>query len=131
LSPDNYSFTHAAVFNDTEFLSSLQIVDYSLFLSFHQADPDGKSIIVGGIIDFLRPYTWDKKIESVVKTVNNNIAQLGSILSKSEDGPAVLLDMARAPTVISPDLYSKRFRANVMSCFSPTSLSESISKPPT
>lgn len=71
---------------DTQFLSKHGIVDYSLLVSYHPDDP--QSIIYAGIIDYIRTYTWDKKIETIVK-------------SMSVVGPT--------PTVISPENYRTRF----------------------
>lgn len=75
-----------ALYADTQFLSKHGIVDYSLLVSFHPDDP--QSVIHAGIIDYIRTYTWDKKIETIVK-------------SMSVVGPT--------PTVISPDNYRIRF----------------------
>uniref|UniRef100_A0A3B0N3R4 Phosphatidylinositol-4-phosphate 5-Kinase, putative n=1 Tax=Theileria annulata TaxID=5874 RepID=A0A3B0N3R4_THEAN len=70
--------------NDLEFLSSINIVDYSLLLRILPT----LSIITIGLIDFLRPYTWDKQIE----TVGKRLANIG-----------------QAPTIVSPNEYKTRF----------------------
>lgn len=75
-----------ALYADTQFLSKHGIVDYSLLISLHPDDP--QSVIYAGIIDYIRTYTWDKKIETIVK-------------SMSVVGPT--------PTVISPENYRTRF----------------------
>ncbi len=74
-----------ALFADTQFLAKHGIVDYSLLVSYHNDDPE--SIVYAGIIDYIRTYTWDKKIETIVKSINV--------------GPT--------PTVISPEHYRTRF----------------------
>jgi hypothetical protein len=74
-----------ALYADTQFLAKHGIVDYSLLVSYHNDDP--QSIVYAGIIDYIRTYTWDKKIETIVKSINV--------------GPT--------PTVISPEHYRTRF----------------------
>jgi 1-phosphatidylinositol-3-phosphate 5-kinase len=61
-------------------------MDYSLLVGVNKE----KNELVFGIIDYLRQYTWDKQLETWVKT---------SLVPKN-----VL------PTVISPKDYKKRFR---------------------
>lgn len=74
-----------ALFSDTQFLAKHGIVDYSLLVFYYADDP--QSIVYAGIIDYIRTYTWDKKIETIVKSINV--------------GPT--------PTVISPEHYRRRF----------------------
>nr|BAD36309.1 putative phosphatidylinositol 3,5-kinase [Oryza sativa Japonica Group] len=78
-----------AVWNDTSFLASLDVMDYSLLVGVDER----KNELVIGIIDFLRQYTWDKQLETWVKA--------SGILGGSKN---------EAPTVISPVQYKKRFR---------------------
>ncbi|KAK3130019.1 hypothetical protein QOZ80_6BG0487890 [Eleusine coracana subsp. coracana] len=78
-----------AVWNDTSFLASLDVMDYSLLVG---VDEEKKELVVG-IIDFLRQYTWDKQLETWVKA--------SGILG----GPKNV-----SPTVISPIQYKRRFR---------------------
>ncbi|KAG0543648.1 hypothetical protein BDA96_02G207200 [Sorghum bicolor] len=78
-----------AVWNDTSFLASLDVMDYSLLVG---VDEEKKELVVG-IIDFLRQYTWDKQLETWVKA--------SGILGGPKN---------EAPTVISPIQYKKRFR---------------------
>uniref|UniRef100_A0A0E0LZ56 PIPK domain-containing protein n=1 Tax=Oryza punctata TaxID=4537 RepID=A0A0E0LZ56_ORYPU len=53
-----------AIWNDTAFLSRMNVMDYSLFVGVDKQ----KKELVFGIIDYLRQYTWDKQLESWVKT---------------------------------------------------------------
>jgi len=53
----------AAIYNDTLFLSNLNIMDYSLVVG---VDTKRKELVVG-IVDYIRTFTWDKKLESWVK----------------------------------------------------------------
>ncbi|XP_057548776.1 1-phosphatidylinositol-3-phosphate 5-kinase FAB1B-like isoform X2 [Amaranthus tricolor] len=85
-----------AVWNDTSFLASVDVMDYSLLLGVDEE----KHELVVGIIDFMRQYTWDKHLETWVKT--------SGILG----GPKNV-----SPTVISPDQYKKRFRKAMTTYF--------------
>ena len=64
-------------------------MDYSLLVGIDR-NPDGRREAFVRIIDYLRPYTWDKQIESAVKSG-----------VPSAEG---------APTVLSPEKYARRFR---------------------
>lgn len=75
-----------AVWNDTTFLNSIDVMDYSLLVG---VDSQRRELVCG-IIDYLRQYTWDKHLETWVKS---------SLVPKN-----VL------PTVISPKDYKRRFR---------------------
>ncbi|GLT56179.1 hypothetical protein SLA2020_292430 [Shorea laevis] len=77
-----------AVWNDTNFLASVDVMDYSLLVGVDEE----KHELVLGIIDFVRQYTWDKHLETWVKS---------GILGGAKNTP---------PTVISPQQYKKRFR---------------------
>mmetsp|Transcript_29482 Transcript_29482/g.76122 ORF Transcript_29482/g.76122 Transcript_29482/m.76122 type:complete len:131 (-) Transcript_29482:927-1319(-) len=76
-----------AIHNDTLFLKSLNLVDYSLIVG---VDSDSRELVVG-IIDYLRAYTWDKKMETLVKS--------SGIMGGGKE----------RPTVIPPKLYRTRF----------------------
>ncbi|XP_058087843.1 1-phosphatidylinositol-3-phosphate 5-kinase FAB1B-like isoform X2 [Magnolia sinica] len=76
-----------AIWNDTSFLTSVDVMDYSLLLG---VDKDRRELVYG-IVDYLRQYTWDKHLETWVKT--------SLVVPKNE-----------LPTVISPKEYRKRFR---------------------
>lgn len=77
----------ASVWNDTMFLSKQNVMDYSLMAGF---DDDAKELVVG-IIDCIRTYTWDKKLESWIKDRGRN-----------------------KPTITSPKDYRNRFRVSMM-----------------
>ncbi|XP_072386330.1 1-phosphatidylinositol 3-phosphate 5-kinase [Diabrotica undecimpunctata] len=76
-----------AIQNDTEFLSAQSVMDYSLLVGL---DPDNKELVLG-IIDYIRTFTWDKRLETMVK--------------KS----GILGGQGKLPTIISPEEYQKRF----------------------
>ncbi|CAL4972891.1 unnamed protein product [Urochloa decumbens] len=77
-----------AIWNDTAFLSLMNVMDYSLLVGVDKQ----KKELVFGIIDYLRQYTWDKQLESWVKT-------------------SLVVPKNLSPTVISPREYKIRFRA--------------------
>ncbi|KAL5715311.1 1-phosphatidylinositol-3-phosphate 5-kinase [Ranunculus cassubicifolius] len=76
-----------ALWNDTHFLSSINVMDYSLLVG---VDTE-RNELVCGIIDYLRQYTWDKQLETWVKA-------------------SLVVPKNTTPTVISPKEYKKRFR---------------------
>ncbi|KAF2103061.1 hypothetical protein NA57DRAFT_28803, partial [Rhizodiscina lignyota] len=73
----------ACVWNDTLFLSQQNVMDYSMMAGFI----DDRFEIVVGIIDCIRTYTWDKKLETWIKDRGKN-----------------------KPTITSPKDYKNRFR---------------------
>ncbi|MCO5604997.1 hypothetical protein L7F22_059172 [Adiantum nelumboides] len=85
-----------AVWNDTAFLASVDVMDYSLLVGVDE----GRQELVLGIIDFMRQYTWDKHLETWVKA--------SGILGGPKNAP---------PTVISPKQYKKRFRKAMSTYF--------------
>lgn len=82
-----------AVWNDTTFLNSINVMDYSLLVGVDTQ----KGELVCGIIDYVRQYTWDKQLENWVKS---------SLVPKNQ-----------MPTVISPKEYKKRFRKFITTHF--------------
>lgn len=70
------------------YLQRMNVMDYSLFVGVDKQ----KKELVFGIIDYLRQYTWDKQLESWVKT-------------------SLFVPKNLSPTVISPKEYKIRFRA--------------------
>uniref|UniRef100_A0A915LAF2 PIPK domain-containing protein n=1 Tax=Romanomermis culicivorax TaxID=13658 RepID=A0A915LAF2_ROMCU len=88
LFPKAKSALNHALYNDTHFLAENHVMDYSLLCAF---DRDNQDRLIVGIIDYMRTYTWDKRLESWVKstvTINNQL-----------------------PTVVSPEVYRERFVA--------------------
>ncbi|KAJ7963358.1 1-phosphatidylinositol-3-phosphate 5-kinase [Quillaja saponaria] len=85
-----------AVWNDTAFLASIDVMDYSLLVGVDEE----KHELVLGIIDFVRQYTWDKHLETWVKA--------SGILGGPKNS---------SPTVISPKQYKKRFRKAMTTYF--------------
>jgi len=85
--PHSKAILSKAIYNDTEFLSTNMVMDYSLLVGIDEA----KSELVVGIIDYIRTYTWDKKLENYVKSTG------------------ILGGQGKMPTVVSPDLYRTRF----------------------
>ncbi|UKK02367.1 hypothetical protein MACK_001726 [Theileria orientalis] len=81
---DSINVINERLKSDLNFLSRINIVDYSMLLRISPS----QSIITLGIIDFLRPYTWDKQIE----TVGKRLANIG-----------------QEPTIVSPNEYKTRF----------------------
>ncbi|KAJ3289004.1 1-phosphatidylinositol-3-phosphate 5-kinase [Borealophlyctis nickersoniae] len=77
-----------SVYNDTQFLCEANVMDYSLLVGVC----DEKKELVVGIVDFIGPYTWYKKLESRGKTT----------LAPLRGG--------KDPTVLPPDRYRDRFR---------------------
>jgi len=79
-----------ALWNDSKFLANLNIMDYSVVVAVDNTTNE----LVVGIVDFIRTYTWDKKLETWVK----ESAFLGGV-AKGE------------PTIITPKQYKARFRS--------------------
>lgn len=75
-----------AIENDCTFLSSKYIMDYSLLCGI---DLENSQVKVG-LIDYLRAFTWDKKVETYIK--------------KTIGG-----SQGKMPTIVSPEVYKTRF----------------------
>ncbi|KTW26813.1 uncharacterized protein T551_03275 [Pneumocystis jirovecii RU7] len=78
----------ASLWNDTLFLAKMNVMDYSMVVGID----DEKQELIVGIIDCIRTYTWDKKLESWVK----------------EKG--LVGGGGKEPTVVTPRQYKNRFR---------------------
>ncbi|CEF63021.1 Phosphatidylinositol phosphate 5-kinase type III [Strongyloides ratti] len=74
-----------AIDNDSKFLSAQKIMDYSLLVG---VDSENDEVILG-IVDYMRPYTIEKQIESAVKKA--------------------ALPGNQLPTIINPEDYRVRF----------------------
>ncbi|CAI4226982.1 unnamed protein product [Auanema sp. JU1783] len=83
--PHSKAALNQAISNDSHFLSAQHVMDYSLLVGVDETD--GKLIL--GIVDYMRTYTLDKKLESWVKIV--------------------AIPGAHLPTILSPELYCTRF----------------------
>ena len=85
-----------AALNDTEFLSVINVVDYSILVGF---DEDSHTVVVG-IIDYMRQYDFVKRMERMGKSV-------GMLTGQAE------------PTIIQPPQYCRRFSAAMERYFMP------------
>ncbi|KAK1265918.1 putative 1-phosphatidylinositol-3-phosphate 5-kinase FAB1D [Acorus gramineus] len=83
-----------AVWNDTAFLTLINVMDYSLLLGVDKQRHE----LVFGIIDYLRQYTWDKQLETWVKS-------------------SLVVPKNVTPTIVSPKEYKKRFRTYMSQYF--------------
>lgn len=81
------SVLQQAINRDSSFLERNGVMDYSLLVGLNK----NENLLVLGIIDYIRTYTIDKRLESIVK-------QSG-----------LLGNTRKLPTIISPKLYKQRF----------------------
>ncbi|KAF3909723.1 hypothetical protein AA313_de0209251 [Arthrobotrys entomopaga] len=77
----------ASLWNDTLFLERNQVMDYSLMVGI---DDQRKELVIG-LIDCVRTYTFDKKIENYIKSTG-------------------IAGGRNKPTITSPKEYKRRFR---------------------
>ncbi|KAF0306219.1 putative 1-phosphatidylinositol 3-phosphate 5-kinase [Amphibalanus amphitrite] len=77
-----------AISRDTSFLQTCQVMDYSLLVGMDET----QRCLVVGIIDYLRSYTYDKAVETYIKSYN-----------------ILLGDGNNRPTVLDPVRYKTRF----------------------
>lgn len=80
-----------SLWNDTLFLAKMNVMDYSLVVGLNSDN----MVLTVGIIDFIRTFTWDKKLESWVK--EKSLVGGGNKVIKQ-------------PTVVTPKQYKNRFR---------------------
>ncbi|XP_021945128.2 1-phosphatidylinositol 3-phosphate 5-kinase isoform X2 [Folsomia candida] len=85
--PHTKTVLSLALSNDSRFLASQLVMDYSLLVGLD----DKNGTLVVGIIDYIRTFTWDKKIETFVKS------------------SGILGGQGKTPTVVSPTEYQTRF----------------------
>ncbi|KAK6349203.1 1-phosphatidylinositol-3-phosphate 5-kinase [Orbilia blumenaviensis] len=77
----------ASLWNDTLFLERNQVMDYSLMVGI---DDQRKELVIG-LIDCVRTYTFDKRIENYIKSTG-------------------IAGGRNKPTITSPKEYKRRFR---------------------
>lgn len=104
-----------AIEQDTKFLADNSVMDYSLLVGL---EPNSDELVLGIIgkllhsfyvqkflntvfVDYIRTFTWDKKLETMVK--------------KS----GILGGQGKLPTIISPEEYRARFIAAMHRYFLP------------
>ncbi|XP_033727626.1 1-phosphatidylinositol 3-phosphate 5-kinase-like [Pecten maximus] len=80
--PHSKMVLNMAIKRDSEFLSSNLVMDYSLLVGLDEK----RNELVVGIIDYIRTFTWDKKLETLIKSTGGKM-----------------------PTVVSPEIYRTRF----------------------
>jgi 1-phosphatidylinositol-3-phosphate 5-kinase len=84
-----YILTHSrtvlrdAILRDSTFLEKNHVMDYSLLVGL-----DSDNLLIVGIIDYIRKFTIDKRVESFLKQV---------------------VDQSKLPTIVSPNVYKNRF----------------------
>lgn len=72
-----------AILRDATFLEKNYVMDYSLLVGL-----DDNNLLIVGIIDYIRKFTIDKRVESFLKQV---------------------VDQSKLPTIVSPNVYKNRF----------------------
>ena len=92
----------SSVHNDTLFLQKQNVMDYSLMIAIDSARKE----LVVGIIDCIRTYTWDKKLESWIK----DRGFISAVMGASGVTGAGVSGGKNRPTVTSPKEYKRRFR---------------------
>ncbi|SCL95122.1 conserved Plasmodium protein, unknown function [Plasmodium berghei] len=86
----DYKYLMDSLKEDSDFLCSQDIMDYSLLIHMDISN----HVIIFKIIDYLRPYTWDKSVENFSKSV-------------------LYLTKGYRPTIIQSEYYKKRFLSNI------------------
>ena len=110
---DSYAYDRLkiALYNDSNYLRKLEVVDYSLLIIFENKGnnknedyhdkylflekENNNRLIKLGIIDYIRKYTWDKKMEFYGKS----------------------LIYRENPTIVEPTVYSDRFYKSISKYF--------------
>nr|AAL25475.1 LD46512p [Drosophila melanogaster] len=76
-----------AIQRDSSFLEKNLVMDYSLLVGLDKKN----GVLVLGIIDYIRTFTLDKRVESIIK------------------GSGILGGKGKDPTVVNPERYKQRF----------------------
>ncbi|PFH33533.1 hypothetical protein BESB_077500 [Besnoitia besnoiti] len=97
--PD-HAWLWRALQRDTQLLERLEVVDYSLLVLVEQRGRMRRLSV--GLIDIFRPYTWDKQVETIGKSLAYMTRGLG-----------------QQPTVLSPPQYRLRFLHTMAAFFGP------------
>jgi len=79
-------------------------MDYSLVCGVDSA----KNELVVGIVDYVRTYTWDKKLESWVKESTYLVGGMGVGGRGKGKGNAEGAEWQQ-PTIVTPKMYRQRF----------------------
>ena len=88
---------------DVEFLKRWNVMDYSLIV----AECAGGNELKIGVVDYLRSYTWDKALESIVKSyLPENENRDGSLDGSFEENNTTEISK---PTILPADEYMNRF----------------------
>ncbi|XP_011310721.1 putative 1-phosphatidylinositol 3-phosphate 5-kinase [Fopius arisanus] len=95
--PHSKAVLNKAIEQDTKFLADNSVMDYSLLVGL---EPKSGELVLG-IIDYIRTFTWDKRLETMVK--------------KS----GILGGQGKLPTIVSPEEYRSRFIAAMHRYFLP------------
>jgi len=95
INEDSQRILSSAIKNDTGFLEANEMMDYSLLVAID----DYSNQLILGIIDYVRVYTWDKQLESLIKATGGMFAG------------------GKAPTVVAPPVYKKRFEHSMAKYF--------------
>ncbi|XP_046466655.1 putative 1-phosphatidylinositol 3-phosphate 5-kinase isoform X1 [Neodiprion pinetum] len=95
--PHAKAVLNKAIEMDTKFLADNSVMDYSLLVGLEPTTDE----LVLGIIDYIRTFTWDKKLETIVKR------------------SGILGGQGKLPTIVSPEEYRARFIAAMHRYFLP------------
>ena len=95
INEDSQRTLSTAIRKDTDFLEANAMMDYSLLVAIDGCSNE----LILGIIDYVRVYTWDKQLESLIKSTGGMFAG------------------GKKPTVVAPDVYKKRFEHSMTKYF--------------
>ncbi|XP_063396622.1 1-phosphatidylinositol 3-phosphate 5-kinase-like isoform X1 [Mytilus trossulus] len=90
--PHSKTLLMNVISRDSQFLAANLVMDYSLLVGL---DENSNELVLG-IIDYIRTFTWDKKLETILKSAGGKL-----------------------PTVVSPEIYKSRFLSAMTRYFLP------------